>query len=175
MVLFADSIPKGMRTRLKFLRQRLKTATQHSTFYAKLIRYTSQVRKQLAESLTLSKLDYCNKLLFDIPKYTKQQLQKVKNAAADFVLNTYANINDVINIKWLPIEKRLEYSLAVMGFKAICNENLANHLKLTLQVASTRNLQSNNKGILLNINQQSKTFEKQTENIFNKYPKLFDQ
>ena len=42
---------------------------QHSTFYAKLKgihhRYPSlPVRKQLAES----KLDYCNKLLSDIPK-----------------------------------------------------------------------------------------------------------
>ena len=42
------------------------------------------------ESLILSKLDYCNELLFDIPKYIKQQLQKVQNAGAGF---------DVINIK----------------------------------------------------------------------------
>ena len=29
----------------------------------------------------------------------KQQLQKVQNAAAGFVLNKYANINDVINLE----------------------------------------------------------------------------
>ena len=61
----------------------------------------------------------------------KQQLQKVQNAAAGFVLNEYPNINDVINIKWLPIEERIEYSLAVMGFKAICDEPVPNHFKLT--------------------------------------------
>ena len=32
----------------------------------------------------------------------KQQLRKVQKAAVGFVLNKYANINDVINIKWLP-------------------------------------------------------------------------
>ena len=41
------------------------------------------------------------------------------------------------------------------------------------KVASTRNSRSNNKGILINANQQSKTFEKQTRNIFNKLPKNF--
>ena len=46
----------------------------------------------------------------------KQQLQKLQNAAAGFVLTKYASINDVINIKWLLIEERIEYSLAVMGF-----------------------------------------------------------
>ena len=32
-----------------------------------------------------------------------QQLKKIQNAAAGFVLNKYANRNNVINIKWLPI------------------------------------------------------------------------
>ena len=42
----------------------------------------------------------------------KQQLQKVQNAAAGFVLNKYGNINDV----------------------AIYDENVPNHLKLTQKV-----------------------------------------
>ena len=58
--------------------------------------------------------------------------------------------------------------LAVMGFKAIFDEIVPNHLKLTEKVAKTCNLRSNNKGILINANQQPKSFEKQTENIFNK-------
>ena len=57
-----------------------------------------------------------------------------------------------------------------MGFKTIYDDNVPNHLKLTQKVACTRNLRSNNKGILINANQQSKTFEKQTGNIFNKPP-----
>ena len=42
----------------------------------------------------------------------KQQLQKVLNAATGFDLNKYTNVNYLINIKWLPIEERIEYSLA---------------------------------------------------------------
>ena len=57
-----------------------------------------------------------------------------------------------------------------MGFKAIYDENITNHLKSPQKVASTRNLRSNNKVILISANQQTKseTFEKQTRNIFNK-------
>ena len=78
----------------------------------------------------------------------KQQLQKEKIAAAHFVLNKNANTNNVVNIKWLPIEEQIEYSPAVMGFKAICDENVPNHLKLTQQVTSSRNVRSNNKGLI---------------------------
>ena len=78
----------------------------------------------------------------------KQQLQKEKIAAAHFVLNKNANTNNVVNIKWLPIEEQIEYSSAVMGFKAICDENAANHLKLTQQATSSRNVRSNNKGLI---------------------------
>ena len=55
-----------------------------------------------------------------------------------------------------------------MEFKANCDENTPNHLKLIPKVASTRNLRSNNRGIIITTNQQSKFFEKQTRDIFNK-------
>ena len=62
----------------------------------------------------------------------KQQLQKVQNAAAGLVLNKYANINDVINMKWLLMEEQIEeYSLTVKGVKASNDGNVPTHLKLT--------------------------------------------
>ena len=44
-----------------------------------------------------------------------------------------------------------------MGFKAIYDENVTNHLKLPQKVPGTQNLRSNNKGILINANQQTKS------------------
>ena len=100
----------------------------------------------------------------------KQQLQKVQNVSAGIILNKYANINDVLNTKWVPIEERTEQSRAIMGFKVIFDENVPNHLKSRQNLASTCNFRSNNKGILMTANQQSKTFEKQAADIFNKLP-----
>ena len=62
-----------------------------------------------------------------------------------------------------------------MAFKAICDENVPNHLKLTQKVASTHNLRSNNKGILINVNQQLKTFVKRTGIYLTNYPQTFNQ
>ena len=136
----------------------------------KIKRHTSlPIRKQLAKSIILSKLDYCNEFLHFMNHY-EQQLQKVQNAAAGLVLNKYPNINDATNIKWLPIEEGIEYSLAMTTVKAICDENVPNHLKLPQKLATTRNLRSNNKGILIDANQKSKTFKKETRDIFNKLP-----
>ena len=55
-------------------------------------------------------------------------------------------------------------SSKIMRFKEICDENVPNHLELAQKVASTLNL------ILIDANQQLKTFEKQKRNIFNKLP-----
>ena len=60
----------------------------------------------------------------------KQQLQKTQNAAADFILNKYTNIDDFMNIKWLLIEERIGYSLAIMRFKAIYDKYVLNNVKL---------------------------------------------
>ena len=45
----------------------------------KIKRYTSlPVRKHQAESFTLTKLDYCNNLFFDIPKYMNSNFKNYK-------------------------------------------------------------------------------------------------
>ena len=43
-------------------------------------------RKQLAEALVLSRLDYGNVFLFKAPAYLHRQLQRVQNAAASFAI-----------------------------------------------------------------------------------------
>ena len=68
--------------------------------------------------------------------------------------------------------KKKEYSLILMGFKAIYDENAPKNLKLKQRVSSVRNLQSNNNKEIIIKNQQSKTFEKQTDDIFNKLTKI---
>ena len=97
----------------------------------------------------------------------KRQLQKVPNTAAGFVLKKYTNINDVINIKQLPIDGQIEHSLEITRFKAIYDENVPNHLKLTQKIASSYSLQSNNKRIFVNTNQTNQ----QTGNISNNLPR----
>ena len=77
------------------------------------------LRKQLAETLVLSKLDYGNATINNAPSYLFNQLQKVQNATASFVKNGYSQLTDVIDLKWLPMKERSEYSIAKLAWKSI--------------------------------------------------------
>ena len=58
-----------------------------SVFFRKLKNLTPfQVRKQLAESLILSKLDYNDTVTFPIHDYLVKRIQRVQLAAAGFVI-----------------------------------------------------------------------------------------
>ena len=41
--------------------------------------------KMLVNSLVISRLDYCNSLLYDIPKYQRDKLQRIQNTAARII------------------------------------------------------------------------------------------
>lgn len=68
------------------------------------------VKKQLAESLILSKLDYNDAVCYPLPAYLQKKLQRVQNAAAGFVTNRYSSESDVLNLGWLPVKERTEFT-----------------------------------------------------------------
>ena len=70
------------------------------------------VRKQLAECLVLSRIDYNDVVSGPIPMYLLKRLQRVQLTVAGFVLGRYARLSDVISIGWLPIVERRDYHLA---------------------------------------------------------------
>ena len=76
-------------------------------------------RKQLAEALVLSRLDYGNTLLYSALAYLHNQLQRVLNATASFVRRCYSSQVDVVRMKWLPVEERSASSIAKLAWKSI--------------------------------------------------------
>ena len=70
------------------------------------------LRKQLAKTLVLSKLNYGNAVINNAPSYLFHQLHRVQNAAASFVRNSYSRCTDVINLKWVPMKEGSEFSIA---------------------------------------------------------------
>ena len=47
------------------------------------------------------------------------QLQKKQNATVGFVLNKNAKIKNILKLKWLTIEERIELSTLIFLFKAL--------------------------------------------------------
>ena len=62
--------------------------------------------KMLVNSLVISRLDYCNSVLYGIPKYQRDKLQRIQNIAARMISGTRStdHITPVLkNLHWLPV------------------------------------------------------------------------
>ena len=61
------------------------------------------VRKTLAESIILSRINYGIVLYKSSPVYLIKRIQRLQNAAVVHVLMHYSNEKYVISLNWLPI------------------------------------------------------------------------
>ena len=77
------------------------------------------VKKQLAKSLILSKLDYNNIVRYPTDDYLIKRLQCVQLTVAGFVCKKFADLHDILKLKWLPIAERQEYHLAKSAYQAV--------------------------------------------------------
>ena len=109
-------------------------------------------RKTLVQATVLSRIDYCNSLLFGLPVVHLSKLQRLQNAAARLVCNIpkYDHITPaLIRLHWLPVQSRIEFKVAMLVYKCI-NGTAPQYLKdLTINREISRYSLRSNKGILL--------------------------
>ena len=94
---------------------------------------TFKPRKELAELLVLSKINFNDFVYHPITKEQTKKLQRVQLAAASFVYNKYVNMVDIINLKWLPIEEQRTFSLLKLIHKSINGVSFPAKIKLELR------------------------------------------
>ena len=104
------------------------------------------VRKQLVESLVMSKLDY--------------------NVAAGFVLNRYTTESDVLEkLRWLPIKQRIEYHVLRLAHKSLWESSFPDYLRLERRTVN-RQLRSS-QSINLTVPLETGTFQDCSAKLFN--------
>ena len=89
-------------------------------------------RKCLAESLALSRINYCNVVYGQMPKYLVKRLQRVQNCAAGYVLGRYANAVDVVNLNWLPILEGTECNISKLTYQGLNDKNWPSYLPVEI-------------------------------------------
>ena len=78
--------------------------------------------EMLVHAFIKSRVDYCNSLLYGLPNYQLNKLQRVLNASARLVCNAprFCHISPLLRgLHWLPVKARIEFKILLITFKAI--------------------------------------------------------
>ena len=59
-------------------------------------------------------------------------LQRVQNCAAGYVLGRYAKAVDVVNLNWLPVFKGIEYNISKLTYQVLYDKNWPSYLPVEI-------------------------------------------
>ena len=122
---------------------------------------TVEATKSLAQSLVLSRLDYCNSSLAEITDQSLHKLQLVQNRAARLITRTprRSHITPVLaKLHWLPVRERILFKLLLLTFKAY-HRLAPNYLNDLIQhYVPPRYLRSESQDLLTRRKYRLKTF-----------------
>ncbi len=107
--------------------------------------------KTLVNCFILSRLDYCNSLLFGTSDETLDRLQRVQNAAARLIYGLKKNDHITQTLKelhWLPIRSRIDYKIALITYKTLHGDGPEYLRELLDPVQHQRSLRSSEKNLL---------------------------
>ena len=106
----------------------------------------------LVHAFISSRLDFCNALLYGLPKSVIDRLQYVQNCAARLVTRTRSSehITPVLRrLHWLPVRQRITYKILLLTYKAL-NGMAPRYIADLLQpYTPTRQLRSSSKNLLV--------------------------
>ena len=119
----------------------------------------AKIRWYLSQSTTVaivhayitSRLDYCNALLYGLPKYLINRLQLLQNLAAHLVTLTrrQEHITPILrSLHWLPVHYRIVFKILLLTYKAL-NGLASDYIEDLLKYNdSRRTLRSSNNRLL---------------------------
>lgn len=143
---------------------------------------TKEATQSLIQAYVVSRLDYCNSLLYGVSKQNINKLQKVQNAAARVILkvNRSTHMTPILKtLHWLPIQYRIQYKILVTTFNAL-HGNSPNYISHLLEPYNpTRSLRSRSRTLLqeckVNNSYGSRAFSSCGPKLFNMLPEYLKQ
>ena len=99
--------------------------------------------EMVIHSFISSKIDYCNILFHNLPKYQIKKVQRIQNSAARLLTDTskYSHITPIFKeLHWLPVESRIRYKVILTTFK--CLHDLAPYYLSNTLIKSNNSVRS---------------------------------
>ena len=130
----------------KFLYFQLRSISKIRSFL------TVNATNTLAVAFILSRLDYCNSLLADLPDHKLAKLQCIQNSAARLILRKPRRESTTPSLKilhWLPVKARTEYKVSTLCYQCLNSVAMPSYLCELLQTYKpTRTLRSQDSSLL---------------------------
>ena len=109
------------------LRQQVKDTCKKAIM---AIRSISRMRKYLSQdnlksivnAFVISRLDYCNSILYGLPKLEHEKLQRIQNIAARLITGTSRkdHITPVLkDLHWLLVRSRIVFNILLLTYKIL--------------------------------------------------------
>ena len=113
---------------------------------------TYDAAKILIHAFLVSKLDYCNSLLYGLLSYLIRKLQHVQNSASRLVSQCprFCHITAVLrDLHWLPVFFRIEFKIMLSTYKVL-HDRAPIYMQEPLKLYTpSRNLRSFNRNLLV--------------------------
>ena len=78
---------------------------------------TTDAAKILIQAYVMSKIDYCNSLLYGIPDKLLNRIQRMQNYVV-LRLNKFSHITPALaTLHWLPVNRRIDFKIALLVYK----------------------------------------------------------
>jgi len=129
-----------------------RTCNMHLHSIGKIrVNLTKEAAEIMINALITSRLDYANGILYKLPKYLTDKLQKVQNNSARLILRKKKRDRVtpmLVALHWLPIRYRIKYKINLITFKTL-HDMAPQYLKTLLKpLDSLDKLRSANKNYL---------------------------
>ena len=144
---------------------------------------TKEATKQLVHALVISRIDFCNSLLYSLPDVHTNKLQRIQNSAARLITETKRreHITPIFKqLHWLPVKSRINYKILLLTYQCL-NGTAPSYLQdLIVQYTPTRKLRSNSKSLLVAPSTQTKyygtrSFTNSSAELWNSLPDIVKQ
>ena len=103
---------------------------------------------QLIHALVTVHIDYCNSLLYGLPEYSLDRLQKILNTTAHILRRVlkFDHITETLrDLHWLPVHQRITFKIFILTYQDYHKTAPQYLYDLIVPYAITCNLRSNNK------------------------------
>ena len=155
------------------------------------IRSISRIRKYMSQSnlkrivnaFVISRIDYCNSILYGLPTVEHEKLQRVQNIAARLITGSSRrdHITPVLkNLHWLPVKLRITFKILLLTYKILNGQSPSYLTSLISSYKPVRSLRSSDLLLLQVPNVMTATYGQRTfsycaPKLWNSLPKFLKE